>query len=364
MLSGLRAARLGSPRLHRPPRAPARGSPSPASQPASQPGPSPPASPPPPPSLPARSPAKPPRTDGRRSGPRAAPGGWRRRTGGAHQSAGGGRLAPLCWLQGAWKALGGGATSPNQQPPLEGKAPFILFITIIFINLADLSETFHTCLCWHFSQFSLSHLQIKDDDIGYNKNLFCIPKHYEDDLERVFIPHGLILDRTERLARNIMQDMGDHHIFALCVLKGGYKFFADLMDHIKALNRNTDQSVLISVDFVKLNTYCNNSTGNISIIGEELSVFKGKNVLVVEVIIETGRTIQTLPSRIKEHEPQMVKVVSLLLFPLSLPYHPEDIGFEIPDTFVVEYALDYNEYFRDLNHICILNEKAKEKYKI
>nr|XP_056718532.1 hypoxanthine-guanine phosphoribosyltransferase-like isoform X2 [Euleptes europaea] len=208
---------------------------------------------------------------------------------------------------------------------------------------------------------------LKDGDHGFNKNLFCVPKHYEDDLERIVIPHGLILDRTERLARDIMQDMGDHHIFALCVLKGGYKFFADLMDHIKALNRNTDQSVPISVDFVKTKGYCNEtSTGTVRIIGEELSAFKGKNVLVVEDIIDTGKTIQTLLSKIKEYEPQMVKVVSLLVKRTirSSGYKPDYTGFEIPDKFVVGYALDYNEYFRDLNHICILNEKAKEKYKL
>ncbi|KFQ33243.1 HPRT phosphoribosyltransferase, partial [Calcarius ornatus] len=97
---------------------------------------------------------------------------------------------------------------------------------------------------------------IKDEESGYNKNLFCIPKHYEEDLERVFIPHGLILDRTERLARDIMQDMGSHHIVALCVLKGGYKFFADLLDHIKALNQNGDKSVPVTVDFVRIKSYC------------------------------------------------------------------------------------------------------------
>ncbi|NXY38881.1 HPRT phosphoribosyltransferase, partial [Pomatorhinus ruficollis] len=97
---------------------------------------------------------------------------------------------------------------------------------------------------------------IRDDESGYNKNLFCIPKHYEEDLERVFIPHGLILDRTERLARDIMQDMRSHHIVALCVLKGGYKFFADLLDHIKARNQNGDKSVPVTVDFVRIKSYC------------------------------------------------------------------------------------------------------------
>eukprot|EP00076_Gallus_gallus_P044539 XP_025010077.1 hypoxanthine-guanine phosphoribosyltransferase isoform X1 [Gallus gallus] len=173
--------------------------------------------------------------------------------------------------------------------------------------------------------------------------------------------------RTERLARDIMQDMGSHHIVALCVLKGGYKFFADLLDHIKALNQNGDKSVPITVDFVRIKSYCNDSpTQKISIVGEELSALNGKNVLVVEDIIETGRTMKALLSKLKDKEPKMIRVVSLLIKMTnqSPGYRPDYIGFEIPDKFVVGYALDYNEYFRDLNHICILKEKAKEKYKI
>lgn len=65
-----------------------------------------------------------------------------------------------------------------------------------------------------------------------------------------------ILSRTERLARDIIQDMGGHHIVALCVLKGGYKFFADLLDYIKALNQNSDKSVPLTVDFIRVKSYC------------------------------------------------------------------------------------------------------------
>lgn len=66
----------------------------------------------------------------------------------------------------------------------------------------------------------------------------------------------LVLYRTERLAREIMKGMGGHHIVALCVLKGGYKFFADLLDYIKALNRNSDKSIPMTVDFIRLKSYC------------------------------------------------------------------------------------------------------------
>uniref|UniRef100_A0AAY4DA24 Hypoxanthine phosphoribosyltransferase n=1 Tax=Denticeps clupeoides TaxID=299321 RepID=A0AAY4DA24_9TELE len=209
--------------------------------------------------------------------------------------------------------------------------------------------------------------QISDDEQGYDLDLFCIPKHYATDLEKVYIPHGLILDRTERLARDIMKDMGGHHIVALCVLKGGYKFFADLLDYIKALNRNSDRSIPMTVDFIRLKSYCNDqSTGEIKVIGgDDLSTLTDKNVLIVEDIIDTGKTMKTLLKLLTQYNPKMVKVVSLLVkrTPRSVGYRPDYIGFEVPDKFVVGYALDYNEYFRDLNHICVISETGKEKYK-
>uniref|UniRef100_A0A8C2D0V5 Hypoxanthine phosphoribosyltransferase n=1 Tax=Cyprinus carpio TaxID=7962 RepID=A0A8C2D0V5_CYPCA len=194
---------------------------------------------------------------------------------------------------------------------------------------------------------------ISDEEQGYDLDLFCIPKHYAADLERVYIPHGLIMDRTERLARDIMKDMGGHHIVALCVLKGGYKFFADLLDYIKALNRNNDRSIPMTVDFIRLKSYQNDqSTGDIKVIGgDDLSTLTGKNVLIVEDIIDTGKTMKTLLELLKQYNPKMVKVARYI------------VGFEVPDKFVVGYALDYNEYFRDLNHICVISETGKEKYK-
>ncbi|VFV41331.1 hypoxanthine-guanine phosphoribosyltransferase [Lynx pardinus] len=189
------------------------------------------------------------------------------------------------------------------------------------------------------------------------------------------------MDRTERLARDVLKEMGGHHIVALCVLKGGYKFFADLLDYIKALNRNSDGSIPMTVDFIRLKSYCNDqSTGDIKVIGgDDLSTLTGKNVLIVEFdslykclfsfffkdIIDTGKTMQTLLSMVKQHNPKMVKVASLLVkrTPRSVGYKPDFVGFEIPDKFVVGYALDYNEYFRDLNHVCVISETGKAKYK-
>ncbi|XP_044524833.1 hypoxanthine-guanine phosphoribosyltransferase-like [Gracilinanus agilis] len=207
---------------------------------------------------------------------------------------------------------------------------------------------------------------IGDDEAGYDLDCFCIPKHYAQDLEKVLIPHGLIMDRTERLAQDVLKEMGGSPIVALCVLKGAYKFFADLLDSMETLNRNRDQSNPVTVDFIRLSSYCNDqSTGTVTVMGgADLSSLTGKNVLIVEDIIDTGKTMQTLLSLVEQHQPKVVRVASLLVkrSPQSGGYRPDFVGFEIPDRYVVGYAFDYNDYFRDLNHICTLSETARDKH--
>ncbi|XP_027876814.1 phosphoribosyltransferase domain-containing protein 1b [Xiphophorus couchianus] len=209
---------------------------------------------------------------------------------------------------------------------------------------------------------------INDDWPGYSLDLFNYPTHYSGDLDCVIIPHGVIMDRTERLARNIMDDLGDHDIVVLCVLKGGYQFCADLVERIKALSRNSNHTIPMRVHFIRLRSYLNDqSTEDLHILGaEDLSFLAGKNVLIVEGIVGTGKTMETLLQHVKAFKPKMIKVAGLLVKRVqhSLASVPDYVGFEIPNRFVVGYALDYNEYFRDLNHICIISESGKKKYKV
>lgn len=86
--------------------------------------------------------------------------------------------------------------------------------------------------------------------------MLSIPLHYRNDLENVLIPHGLILDRTEALATEIFNDFGNEPLICLCVLKGGYKFFADLTDRIQSKNRtNGHKSLPMMIDFIRLKSY-------------------------------------------------------------------------------------------------------------
>ncbi|XP_069854407.1 phosphoribosyltransferase domain-containing protein 1 isoform X3 [Dipodomys merriami] len=156
---------------------------------------------------------------------------------------------------------------------------------------------------------------ILDNWPGYDLNLFTYPQHYYGDLDSVLIPHGIIVDRIERLAKDIMKDIGNCDIMVLCVLKGGYKFCADLVEHLKNISRNSDRFVSMKVDFIRLKSYKNDqSMGEMQIIGgEDLSTLAGKNVLIVEDVVGTGRTMTALLGNIRKYKPNMIKVASLLV---------------------------------------------------
>ncbi|KAI9146247.1 phosphoribosyltransferase-like protein [Paraphysoderma sedebokerense] len=207
---------------------------------------------------------------------------------------------------------------------------------------------------------------VSSADQTYPLDHFVIPTHYRKDLESVLIPHGLILDRVEKLAADIVADNAEP-IIACCILKGGHQFFADLINQIKKRQSRVGKTVPLKLEFIKVKSYHNDSsTGSveISLSESQMQEFKGKNLLLVEDIIDTGKTMEKLLGKLKEYSPSSVRVVSLLLkdTPRSNGYVPDYVGFEIPDQFVVGYALDYNEYFRDLDHICIINEHGKQAY--
>ena len=202
-------------------------------------------------------------------------------------------------------------------------------------------------------------IDVTPENFNYSLSHFVIPQHYQKDVSSILIPHGMIMDRIEKLAQLIVNDCSGP-LLCFCVLKGGHQFFADLVGEIKKLNTRKNTSVPLSLDFIKVKSYHNTeSTGQIkiSLTEEELMDLKGKDVLIVEDIVDTGRTMEKLLAFLKPYQAKSIRVASLLLkkTPLSNGYIPDYVGFAIPDTFVVGYALDYNEYFRDLDHICVIS---------
>ncbi|KAG2229257.1 phosphoribosyltransferase-like protein [Thamnidium elegans] len=214
---------------------------------------------------------------------------------------------------------------------------------------------------------SADWIDVTTEKNHYSLDHFVIPSHYEQDVSSILIPHGVIMDRIQKLARLIVDDT-QGPLVVCCILKGGHQYFADLVNEIKKLRRNNGTSVQLSLEFIRVKSYTNDTSGgvHISLTDQELKEFKDKNLLIVEDIIDTGATMVHLLNRLDTYSPKSVRVTSLLVKKTSRSngYIPHYVGFAIPDAFVVGYALDYNEYFRDLDHICVISDEGKRKYAV
>ena len=185
---------------------------------------------------------------------------------------------------------------------------------------------------------------ITNESEGYSTEQLSVPTHYKDYLENIMISRGLIKDRVEKLAQEIHEDYQGKNLHLLCVLKGGEKIFADLTNSLHTLNsRYGQKSIPITHDFIRASSYINTkTTGNVNVTTntEQLESLKGKDILLVEDIIDTGKTIVALKELLSKYNPKSLKVVSLLIKRIqnSNGFIPEYCGFSIPDKFVVGLA--------------------------
>ena len=172
----------------------------------------------------------------------------------------------------------------------------------------------------------------------------------KDKTFRPFISSEKIDVRIDEMAAQINDDLKDDDLLFIGVLNGSFMFVADLY-------RRIDLNSQIS--FLKLSSYDGmESSGNIRrLIGlnEDL---RGKTVVVIEDIIDTGETLQGIISDLGEKGAKAIKVVTLLLKPDAYEgsYDIDYVGFEIPNDFVVGYGLDYDGFGRNLDSVYALAE--------
>lgn len=171
-----------------------------------------------------------------------------------------------------------------------------------------------------------------------------------DKVFETAIPEKEIKARVSAVAKQISEDMAGRNPLLLAVLNGSFVFAADLM-------REIDMPCEIS--FVKLASYQGTaSTGTVSeVIGVNADL-AGRTVIIVEDIIESGRTIAQAVESVMAHNPQSVHICTLLLKPdkLEVPLSPEYVAFSIPNDFILGYGLDYNQQGRGLKDIYTLVE--------
>ena len=168
---------------------------------------------------------------------------------------------------------------------------------------------------------------------------------------RTLIDTETVEARIQEMAAQISQDYEGKKLHMICVLKGGIFFMTQLSRHI---------TVPVSMDFMAVSSYGSDtkSSGVVKIVKDLDESIEGKDVLVVEDIVDSGRTLRYLMDLLRDRGPASVRLATLLDKPSRrvVDIHVEYTGFEIEDVFVLGYGLDVDQKYRNLPYIGTLEE--------
>ena len=178
-----------------------------------------------------------------------------------------------------------------------------------------------------------------------------------DDIKEVYFTEEQLRDKVRELGARITEDYRGKNPLIVSVLKGSYIFMADLTRAI---------DTPCNVDFMVVSSYGGSNTsssGLVKIIKDLDGDLSGKDVLIVEDILDTGITLSNLVPMLKMRHPNSVKICTILDKPSrrKADIKPDYEGFQVPDEFVVGYGLDYDEKYRNLPYIGILKPCVYEK---
>src|SRR5262245_52003262 len=161
-----------------------------------------------------------------------------------------------------------------------------------------------------------------------------------------FIPKDALRNRVVALAHEIRQDVPDEDLHLICVLKGAVMFLADLVRSMEGR---------VTFDFMALSSYGGGTTssGEVRLIKDLDYGLQGRNVIIVEDIVDTGLTLNYLQEILRARGPKSLRTACLLSKPSrrKIDVQVDYIGFTIEDKFVVGYGLDFDEKYRHLRYI-------------
>ena len=174
----------------------------------------------------------------------------------------------------------------------------------------------------------------------------------EKDIERVLVTEEELAEAVKRLGEAITRDYQDKEILVVGILRGASLFMADVIRQIDCY---------LEIDFMDVSSYgtATESSGEVKIIKDLDTSVEGKHVLIVEDIIDTGRTLQYLINLLKVRKAASIKICSLLDKPsrrIMTDVIVDYVGVKVPNEFVVGYGLDYEQKYRNLPYIGVLKE--------
>ena len=178
----------------------------------------------------------------------------------------------------------------------------------------------------------------------------------EQDIKKILISHDEIVAAARKLGQKLTKDYQGKNPILVGILKGSVPFMAELIKHI---------DTHIELDFMLVSSYHGgtSSTGVINIIKDMDQDIKGRDILFVEDIIDTGKTLKSLKELFEGRQPASVKIATLLDKPEGrlVEIEADYTCFTIPNEFVVGYGLDYDENYRNLPYIGVLKEEVYSK---
>jgi hypoxanthine phosphoribosyltransferase len=165
-----------------------------------------------------------------------------------------------------------------------------------------------------------------------------------------------VKDKIKELGEQITRDYAGEEILAVGILKGAVIFMADLVRQI---------DLPLQLDFLEVSSYgsATVSSGEVRILKDLSYSIEGKNILIVEDIIDTGLTLNYISGILSKRNPKSLKICCLLDKPSrrKSPIKPDYVGFEIEDNFIVGWGLDYAGYYRNYPAVCILKPSVYQK---
>ena len=180
----------------------------------------------------------------------------------------------------------------------------------------------------------------------------------ENDIKKILISHDEVVTAARELGQKLTEDYQGKNPILVGILKGSVPFMAELIKHI---------DTHIELDFMLVSSYHGgtSSTGVINIIKDMDQDIKGRDILFVEDIIDTGKTLKSLKELFEGRQPASVKIATLLDKPEGrlVEIEADYTCFTIPNEFVVGYGLDYDENYRNLPYIGVLKEEVYSKWR-
>ena len=174
----------------------------------------------------------------------------------------------------------------------------------------------------------------------------------EQEIEKVLVSHDEIVAAAKKLGAQLTEEYQGQNPILVGILKGSIPFFAELIKHI---------DTHIETDYMIVSSYHGGteSSGSVKIIKDLDQDIKGRHVLFIEDIIDTGRTLKDLLELFQDREPASLKIATLLDKPEGrvVEIEPDYTCYTIPNEFVVGFGLDYNENYRNLPYVGVLKEE-------